>query len=114
MRRGSEAGWSQHRPGIHGGSGADSGRDSALYKLSEAGSMRRRLPGLKLLNPEAGDEPEVAEIDGQHREAKLQLRDADQQVDEGDGHALGLLLSVDLCGQQSGRLGVWIGRQIAQ
>jgi hypothetical protein len=99
---------------IRGGSGADSGTDSALYKHSEAASKRGRQPGLMLLDPEAGDEPEVAEIDGQDREAKLQRRDAEQQVGEGDGHALGLLLSVDLCGQQSGRLGVWMDRQIAQ
>ena len=43
----------------------------------------------------------MAEIDGQDREAKFQRRGADQQVAEGNGHALGLLLAVDLSGQQA-------------
>jgi hypothetical protein len=100
--------------GFGDASGADSGTDSARTSPLEAVAKRGRLPGLKLLDPEAGDEPEVAEIDGQDREAKLQRGDTDQQVGEGDGHALGLLLAVDLCGQQSGRFGVRIDRQIAQ
>jgi hypothetical protein len=41
----------------------------------------------------------VADIDVRGGEAKLQSRDADKQVTEGCGHALGLLLAVDLCDQ---------------
>jgi len=56
--------------------------------------------GLKLLDLEAGDQAEMAEIDGRYGVAMLQRSDPDQQVGEGDGHALGALLAVDLCGQQ--------------
>ena len=45
---------------------------------------------------------------------KLQRRDADKQIAEGDGYPLGLLLAVDFCGQQGHRPGVRIDRQIAQ
>ena len=63
--------------------------------------MKRRLGGrssrLKLLDSEAGDKPEVAEIDGQDRETEFQRSNTDQQVGEGDSHAMRLLLAVDLC-----------------
>ena len=72
---------------------------STPYKPLQAAAKRGRLRGLKLFDLEAGDEAEVADINGQNREAKLQRRDADKQVSEGDRHALGLLFAVDLCGQ---------------
>ena len=42
----------------------DSGADSALYKPLQAAAKRGRLRALKLLDLEAGDQAEVAEIDG--------------------------------------------------
>ena len=56
----------------------------------------------------------MADIGGQDGEAKLQRRETDKQVTEGNGHALGLLLAVDLCGQQGCRFGVRIDCQIAE
>lgn len=62
--------------------------DSAEVQSDFCGSERD--------DSEAGDEAEVAEIDGQNREAEAERCSSDQQVCEGDSHALGLLLTIDL------------------
>ena len=56
---------------------------------------------LKLDDFEARDEAKVAEIGGQDREAEFQRRSSNQQVAEWDGHALGLLLAIDLSGHHA-------------
>src|ERR1039457_2236199 len=86
------------------------GLDSLLKTAAKGG----RFSSLKLDDLQTGDEPEVAEIDGQDGEAKLQRRDADKQIAEGDGYALGLLFAVDLSGQQGRCFGVGIDGQIAE
>jgi hypothetical protein len=75
---------------------------------------RSRFFGLEGEDFEAWDEAEVSEIDGQNREAEGERRSSDQQVCEGDSHALGLLLSVDLSGQHCGLFRVGIDRKIAE
>jgi hypothetical protein len=47
---------------------------------------------------DTGDHLEGAEIDGCHGVAMLRRSSSDQQVGEGDGHALGALLALDLPG----------------
>lgn len=76
---------------------------------SRPGPLILRLEDLKLW-----DEPEMSEIDGQDRESKFQRRGANQQVAEGDGHAMGLLLAVDLSSKQGSRFRIRIYRQIAE
>jgi hypothetical protein len=80
--------------------------DSAEVQSDFCGSERD--------DSEAGDEAEVAEIDGQNREAEGERCSSDQQVCEGDSHALGLLLTVDLSGQHCGLFRVGIDREITE
>jgi hypothetical protein len=63
---------------------------------------------------QAGDEPEVADIDSQSGEAKLERSCTDKQVSEGDGYAPCLLLAVDLRGQQGRCFGIRIDGKTAE
>ena len=56
----------------------------------------------------------MAEIDGRHGVAMLQRRDADQQVGEADGYALGALFPVDLAGQQRRRFSLGNHHRVGQ
>lgn len=63
---------------------------------------------------EAGDKPEMPEIDGKNGEAKRERCGPDPQVSERNSHVLGPLLAVDLSGQHCALFRVGIDRKIAQ
>jgi len=66
-----------------------------------------RLAESKGDDVEAGDESEVAEVEGNGRVAIFKGSCADENIHRGDGHGECALLAVNLPSQEGGGAGVW-------
>jgi hypothetical protein len=79
------------RSGTHGMNWGSTGFDCKRKR----GEVESAFCGSELDDGEAGDEPEVLQVEGSHIEAQMQGGSSDDQVLEADGDASGGLLTLN-------------------